>query len=135
MKKLIFGLSLLVFSHALQAQEDTSVKAQVDIAVGMIKSGKNLPAAQRLLEILNRNAVPTARPRIKYLLGLALLEMDLNQTAAFQFVDVVRSGDVNWTKPALEKLLIVTDKLGDETLLNFALQRIEIDQIPAANRE
>lgn len=135
MKNLIVIFSFVFFAGALKAQEDTSVKAQVDVAVGLIKSGKNLQAAQKLLDILNRNQVPTARPRLKYLFGLALLELNLNQTAAFQFVDVVRSSDVNWTKPALEKLLVVTDKLGDETLLNFALQRIQIDQIPAANRE
>ncbi|MCC2678514.1 MAG: hypothetical protein K0R29_1090 [Pseudobdellovibrio sp.] len=135
MKHLILVLSFVLFAGSLKAQEDTSVKAQVDVAVGLIKSGKNLQAAQKLLDIINRNQVPSARPRLKYLFGLALLELNLNQTAAFQFVDVVRSSDINWTKPALEKLLIVTDKLGDETLLNFALQRIEIDQIPAANRE
>jgi tetratricopeptide (TPR) repeat protein len=128
-------LTIFVFTGTVKAQVDTSVKAQVDIAVGMIKSGRNMTAAQKLLDILNNNAIPSARPRIKYLFGLALLELNLNQVAAFQFVDVVRSGDVNWTKPALEKLLIVTDKMGDETLLNFALQRIQIDQFPAANRE
>jgi hypothetical protein len=137
MKKFFAALSILLFSVGAKAAdvEDTSVKAQVDAAVRMIKLGNNADAALKLLDILNNNAVPTSRPRIKYLFGLSLLELNLNQVAAFQFVDVVRSGDVNWTKPALEKLLIVTDKMGDETLLNFALQRIQIDQFPAANRE
>ena len=137
MKKMLLTLSLSLCVSVVSAAtaQDTSIKAQIDASVSLIKSGRNAAASQKLLELLEKNSVPSARPHIKYLFGLSLMEMNLNQTAAFQFVDVVRSGDVNWTKPALEKLLIVTDKLGDETLLNFAIQRIQIDQIPEANRE
>lgn len=133
MKKILIA-SVFFFSLNSFAQ-DTSVKAQVDAAVNLMKQGKHLGAAQRLLTLAKESNVVSARPRIKYLLGVSLMELNLNQIAAFQFVDVIRSADPNWTKPALEKLLFVTDKLGDETLLNFVIQRIEINQIPPANRE
>lgn len=136
MKILCIVISLcLSFQLANAAGEETSLKTQVDKIVSMIKSGNSLDASKRLLDLLNRNQIPSARPHLKYLFGLSLMEQNLNQVAAFQFVDVVRSADAKWTKPAIEKLLIVTDKLGDETLLNFALQRVEISQIPASSRE
>ena len=130
----IFFTFLIGLSQA-RGQSDTSIKSQIDTAIVLVKSGKHLSAAQKLLFLARTTNVAVAKPRIKYMLGLSLMELNLNQIAAFQFVDVVRSGDVNWTKLALEKLLIVTDKLGDETLLNFAIQRVEISQIPAKNRE
>ncbi|MGZ3690215.1 MAG: tetratricopeptide repeat protein [Pseudobdellovibrio sp.] len=127
---------ILAFSFFAKAEtEDTSLKAKIDSVSRLIHAGDHLQASQQLLAILNDLNVPTAKPRLKYLLGLSLMELNLNQTAAFQFVDVVRSGDANWTQPAIEKLLIVTDKLGDETLLNFAIQRVEISQFPLKNRE
>lgn len=73
--------------------------------------------------------------RVKYLLGLSLMELGLNQTAAFQFAEVIRSGDTTWLKPSIEKLLIVTDRLGDETLFNYAVQRADISQIQIQSRE
>ena len=126
---------LLAATPAFAQSQNTSLKTQVDAAVSLIKSGKYLMASEQLLSLSKEPNIEIAKARIKYLLGLALMEMNLNQTAAFQFVEVIRSGDTTWTKPAIEKLLIVTDRLGDETLLNFAIQRVEISQIPPKNRE
>ncbi|MEQ1723472.1 MAG: tetratricopeptide repeat protein [Pseudobdellovibrio sp.] len=129
---LIFSL----YGHFAHGQEGAkSYKADIDKAVSMIKSGKNLAAAQQLLAISKAATIATEKARVKYLFGLSLMELNLNQTAAFQFVEVIRAGDPTWTKPSIEKLLIVTDRLGDETLLNFAIQRVDINQIPVQNRE
>lgn len=112
-----------------------SYKSQIENAVNLIKAVKNLAAAQQLLALSKVASIPAEKARIKYLFGLALMELNLNQTAAFQFVEVIRMADPAWTPYAIEKLLVVTDKLGDETLLNFAIQRVDINQIPAQNRE
>ena len=133
LKKALAAL-ILVLPLTLQAQ-NTSLKTRIDQAVVLIKSGKYLNASEELLALAKEPNIEFSKARIKYLLGLSLMEMNLNQTSAFQFVEVIRSGDATWTKPAIEKLLIVTDRLGDETLLNFAIQRVEISQIPAKNRE
>ena len=134
MKLFIIYISLLCLSLPTLAQ-DTSVKAQMDVINGLIKSEDFVAAASRLLQLSKQTNVVTAKPQIKYQLGVVLMKLDLNQVAAFQFVDVIRSGDINWTTKAIEKLLVVTDLLGDETLLNFVIQRVEIEQIPANNRE
>ena len=108
---------------------------EINNAVKLIQSGKNLNAALSLLNLSKKTILVDEKPRIKYLLGLSLMEIGLNQTAAYQFAEVIRSGDNSWLKPALEKLLIVTDKLGDETLFNYAIQRVDIAKIPAQSRE
>ncbi|MEK6628964.1 MAG: tetratricopeptide repeat protein [Bdellovibrionota bacterium] len=117
------------------AAEGKSFKPEINNAVSMVKSGKNIAAAQKLLAISKIVEIPAEKARVKYLFGLLLMEFGLNQSAAFQFVEVIRSGDPSFTKSSIEKLLIVTDRLGDETLLNFAVQRVDINQIPAASRE
>jgi hypothetical protein len=130
---LILTLGLLL-SPSVFAQGKT-LKSQVAGAIALLKAGKSLSAAQQFLALSKTASLPADRARIKYLFGVALMELNLNQTAAFQFVEVIRSSDPIWTKPSIEKLLIVTDRLGDETLLNFAIQRADIAQIPAQNRE
>lgn len=139
MKKQMNLLSMvsivLFFGFAFANEQNNSFKSQIDNAAKLIKSGQGMTAAQQLLEISKKTNDTSERARIKYLMGIALMDYGLNQAAAFQFVESIRTGDKNWTKPSIEKLLIVTDKLGDETLLNFAMQRVEISEIPDANKE
>jgi len=130
---LIFSFSLS-FSIA-NAQNAKSYTSEITKAINLIKSRKNISAAQLLLSLSKVATISSQKARIKYLLGISFMEINLNQTAAIQFVEVIRSGDVTWTKLSIEKLLIVTDRLGDETLLNFAVQRADINQIPEASRE
>src|SRR5690606_9079595 len=63
------------------------------------------------------------------------MEMKLNQVAAFQFVDVIRMNNVKYKRQAIEKLSIVADMLGDDTLLDYAISRVNVSDIPAANRD
>lgn len=127
---------LLVLSRESLAQSGAKTYVKdIDVAIKQIRNGNYVESAQQLLSLAKVATVDGEKARIRYLLGLSLMELNLNQTAAFQFVEVIRSGNVTWTKNSIEKLLIVTDKLGDETLLNFAIQRVDIAQIPAKHRE
>ncbi len=114
---------------------NTTARNQISQALGLLKAGQYPQAANALLALSRRNDLVTERPQIKLYLGLALMEQNLNQVAAFQFVDVIKSGDQRWTRQAIEKLLIVTDRLGDETLLNYAVQRIDVNQVPTQHRD
>lgn len=114
---------------------NSSARNQISQALGLFKSGQYAQASNAFLALSRRGDLASERPQTKYYLGLALMEQSLNQVAAFQFVDVIRSGDQRWTRQAIEKLLIVTDRLGDETLLNFAIQRIDVSQVPTQHRD
>lgn len=108
---------------------------QISSALGLLKNGQYAQASNAFLALSRRLDLANERPQIKYYLGLSLMELNLNQVAAFQFVDVIKSNDQKWTRQAIEKLLIVTDRLGDETLLNYAIQRIDVSQVPTQHRD
>lgn len=114
---------------------NSNIRNQIANALTQMKAGQYVQASNNLLALSRRSELSSERPQIKYLLGLTMMELGMNQVAAFQFVDVIKSGDGRYTRQALEKLLIVTDKLGDETLLNYAIQRIDVNSVPAQNRD
>lgn len=120
-----------VFSNT----KNNSVRSQIASAMGQLKSGQFSQAANSLLVLSRKSDAAAERSQIKYFLGLSLMELNLNQVAAFQFVDVIKSNDQRWTRQALEKLLVATDRLGDETLLNYAIQRIDVASVPQQNRD
>lgn len=114
---------------------NSAVRAQISSALGLMKSGQYAQAANALLVLSRRSDLSAERPQIKYYLGLCLMELNFNQVASFQFVDVIKSNDQKWTRQAIEKLLVVTDRLGDETLLNYAIQRIDVASVPTQHRD
>ncbi len=120
-----------VFSNS----KNSGLRAQISSALGLMKSGQHAQAANAFLSLSRKADAVAERPQIKYLLGLSLMELNLNQTASFQFVDVIKSSDPRWTRQAIEKLLIATDRLGDETLLNYAIQRIDVASVPQQNKD
>lgn len=113
----------------------TQTRSPLASALAQIKAGQLVQASNSLLSLSRRSELSKERPQIKYLLGVTLMDLNLNQVAAFQFVDVIKSDDRRFVRQALEKLLIVTDRLGDETLLNYALQRIDVEKVPAQHKD
>ena len=73
--------------------------------------------------------------QIKYILGLMLYEMNLNQVSAFQFVSVVKQGKNKYLRQALEKMSLAADSLGDDTLLNYALSKVKVNEFPKVHRD
>src|SRR3989338_4268565 len=124
-----------VGSKVYSKSKGSQLRSQISAGLGMMKSGQFSQAANAFLILSRRSDAVAERPQIKYLLGLSLMELNLNQVAAFQFVDVIKSADQKWTRQAIEKLLIVTDRLGDEMLLNYAIQRIDFARVPQQNRD
>jgi TolA-binding protein len=117
------------------AKKGSPVRSQIQAAITQFKNGNYQAASNTLYALTKRSDLNAERPQLRLYLGEALMEMNLNQTAAFQFVDLIKSGDSRFTRQAIEKLLIVTDRLGDETLLNYAIQRIDVSSVPTQHRE
>ncbi len=104
-------------------------------ALNLMRNGQCEKAAPLLFSYSRRAEFQNEQAQIKYLLGQCLMEMKLNQVAAFQFVDIIRSGQSKYTKPAIEKLSLVADSLGDDTLLNYAISRVEVEDFPNQNKD
>jgi tetratricopeptide (TPR) repeat protein len=104
-------------------------------ALSLAKAGNYEQASVRLFGLARRSDLQAQRLQIKYYLGLSLMGLKLYQIAAFQFVDVLRSGDGRFTRLAIEKLSVVADILGDDTLLNYAISKVELENLPEKNKD
>ncbi|HRO66638.1 MAG TPA: tetratricopeptide repeat protein [Pseudobdellovibrionaceae bacterium] len=122
-------------ARAAVSRPSSSSRQQLQKALELARGGQYQAAASSLYSLARRPELQSDRAQIKYILGLMLMEMKLNQVAAFQFVDVIRTKHLKYTKLAVEKLSIVADGLGDDTLLNYALGRMDLSDIPVANRD
>lgn len=116
---------------ALSAQS----QRQLSETLAMVRSGQCAKAAPQLYTMSKKSEFEGERFQLKYLLGSCLLDLKMYQIAAFQFVDVIRKGETKYTKQAIEKLSMAADYLGDDTLLNYAISRVEVNDFPEANRD
>lgn len=104
-------------------------------ALALAKAGRYKEASQRLFQMSFSPNYAAQRMQIKYLLGLMLYQMKLNQVAAFQFITVIKDGNSKYIKQSLEKLSMAADHLGDDTLLNYAISRIKVEEFPQSQRD
>lgn len=104
-------------------------------ALALAKAGRYVEASQKLFQLSYSPRFRDRRMQIKYILGMTLHQMKLNQVAAFQFIGVVKEGNNKYIKQSLEKLSLAADSLGDDTLLNYAISRVDVDEFPRAHRD
>ena len=104
-------------------------------AMNMAKAGRYAEASMRLFNLSYSPRFAAQRMQIKYILGLTLQQMKLNQVSAFQFIGVVKEGHNAYIKQSLEKLSLAADSLGDDTLLNYAISRVNVDEFPKVHRD
>lgn len=104
-------------------------------ALELAKAGKHEEAAMQLFQLSYSPKYREQRMQIRYILGLMLYQLKLNQVAAFQFISVIKEGNNRYVDQALEKLSLAADQLGDDALLNYAISRVKIDQFPANQRD
>lgn len=118
-----------------QNPRDAALRNQLSNALRMAQGGQNEAAANALFSLGRRAELASERPQIKYILGTMLMELKMYQTAAFQFVDVIRLKHPKYTKLAIEKLSVVADTLGDDTILNYAISRVDLSDFPGNLRD
>ncbi len=110
---------------------EATLRNQLGNALRMAQGGQYESAANALFSLSRRTELADERPQIKYILGTMLIELKMYQTAAFQFVDVIRTKHPKYSKMAIEKLSVVADSLGDDTILNYAISRVDLNDFPA----
>ena len=104
-------------------------------ALALARAGKYKEASMQLFQLSYSPRYESKRMQIKYLLGLMLYQMKLYQVAAFQFINVIKDGNNKYLKQSLEKLSLAADALGDDTLLNYAISRVSIEEFPRTYRD
>lgn len=128
--KLLMLLSLVFLVQSTFAQQD-----DLSVALQLAKNNQYQAASTKLFELSYSPRYKDRRLQIKYILGLMLQQMKMDQSAAFQFISVVKEGQSKYLKQSLEKLALVADNLGDDTLLNYAIAKVKVDEFPAAHRD
>ena len=113
----------------------SEMQRRLSEALTMARNGQYQQAAPLLYTLSKRPELQAEQMQIKYLLGVALSELRLYQTAAFQFVDVIRNGNSKYVRQAIERLSIAADALGDDTLLNYAISKVHLEDFPQAQKE
>lgn len=132
----LWSLNLLVFKETMAAPSAKGATSnEISEAMLQAKNGNYLEASQQLYRLSSDPRFRERRAQLRYILGLTLIELGLKQVATYQFVDVVRSDDKNYIKNSLERLSIIADELEDDTHLNYAIERIKIDDFPPAKQD
>jgi hypothetical protein len=127
---------LQAIQRTQKTQSPTSyLQQQLNAALAQVRAGQYQQAAPTLYTLSRRNELQNERMQIKYILGVALSEMKLYQTAAFQFVDVIRNGGSKYVRQSIDRLSIAADALGDDTLLNYAISKVRIDEFPQNQKD
>jgi tetratricopeptide (TPR) repeat protein len=117
------------------ASVGSSSRGQLKTALEMVNNGQYEGAANAFFSLARKPELLEERPQIKYMLSNMLIRLKLYQTAAFQLVDVIRLNHPKYSKLAITKLAIVADVLGDDTILNYAISRVDVNDIPAENKD
>ncbi len=113
----------------------TGTDRDLSDALMLAKAGRYAEASQRLFQLSYSPRFRDKRMQIKYILGMTLHQLKLNQVSAFQFIGVVKEGNNKYIKQSLEKLSLAADSLGDDTLLNYAISRVNVDEFPRVHRD
>lgn len=122
------------FERVAERRTSQEVENEVRSATQMIRERKFMEASKKLFAMSRSPKFSERRMEVRYLLGLSLYEMGLYQTSAFQFIAVVRDGNSRWVRQALEKLSLAADKLNDDTMLNYALSRVKLEDFPRVHQ-
>jgi len=143
MKKYIRVITLITFvltAELVPAQKVKRSQKGTNETAFNLNQVQNLISQNRLSEAavslykMQKNST-LDKTQLKHLLGMTLLDMGYHQLAAIQFVDVIRKNDRRYLRAAIDKLSIAADELGDETLLNYALKRIEKRDFPKSRMD
>ncbi|MCB0421866.1 MAG: hypothetical protein KDD61_12780 [Bdellovibrionales bacterium] len=113
-----------------RAKSTRSSNSELRKAYALLKD-RNYEEASKLLFQLSYNPrYRSQRTQIKYLLGSALYELKFDQGAAFNFISVIKKGRSKYISKSIEKLSLSASRLEDDTLLNYAIKKINLNQFP-----
>ncbi len=103
-------------------------------------NGQYQEASKLLFQMSRSPRYEKNSAQIKYVLGLMLFEMKLNQASAFVFYDLIRQESKTnpksrFIRQSLEKLAIAADALDSDVLLRYAIKQVDENEFPAASRD
>lgn len=103
-------------------------------ALKLAQSNRLHAASVKLFQLSMSPRFKKQQTQIKYILGLMLYRLGLNQMSAYQFISIINDGNSKYLMDSIEKLSLAADTLGDDTLLNYALKKVRIKKFPKEHK-
>jgi hypothetical protein len=109
----------------------------------LVDAGKYREASALLFQMSRSPQYAADSAQIKYVLGLMLFEMKMNQTAAFVFYDLIhdesrdkKNGSTSrYLRLGFQKLALAADLLDSDVLLKYAIKQVDENDFPEGDRD
>lgn len=125
----------------VQAQKSSSrnqydaFEVEYQKAVTFAEQGLYPNAAIKLFVLLRSPQINNRAAKVRYLLGQVLVKMDLKQVASFQFIQAINLKNESYRKSSVQKLSEIAADLGDDTLLNYVFNNLQLKDFPPSERD
>lgn len=117
-------------TSAKAAVPANSANAMLKQGVKYYQQGKYANAAVTFHKLTNTDKInEEARAQANYYLGLSLYNLKLYQASSYPMIKAIRSNSKKFKQKALEKLITISNKLGDQHMLDFAMSKMQISEL------
>lgn len=94
------------------------------------QQGKFANAAVSFHKLTNLDRISEdTRAQANYYLGLSLYNLKLFQASSYPMIKVIRSNSRKFRQKSLEKLISISNKLGDQHMLDFAMSKMQVTDL------
>lgn len=141
-KNILFLIAAFLFTSTLQAQAVKRRPAQAKVAnpynsgVAYFKKKDYRNAAVQFYKVIFQSrATANQQASARYHFGISLMKLGLHQTAAFPLLMSTQNTPPKISQKAFENLVLISEKMGDTTLLDFTLKRLDVGQLSEIGKE
>lgn len=127
MKYIILTLALLLKPELSFAQQGANLMVQ---GIQSYKQNNFAEAALRFHKLTNTKGVSGERlAQANYYLGLSLYNLKLYQASSYPMIKVMRSDSKKYKQKAMERLITISNKLGDQHILDFVMSKMQVAEL------
>lgn len=119
-----------VAAPALVTRQNANALPVLKQGVKYYQQGKFANAAVSFHKLTNLDGVnEDTRGQANYYLGLSLYNLKMYQASSYPMIKVIRSNAKKFRQKALEKLIAISNKLGDQHMLDFAMSKMQVTDL------
>lgn len=123
---------LMIFSvsHADSAADRVADRSLLKEGVKYYRQGQYVNAAIIFHQLTNFDKISVDnKARSNYYLGLSLFNLKLYQASSYPIINAIRSDSKKFKQKSLEKLIAISNKLGDQQMLDLAMTKMLVSDL------
>jgi Flp pilus assembly protein TadD len=126
----VYLLVIAFFTTSLVTSLASANIAQLKQGVKYYQQGNYVAAAITFHQISNGNSMKDdLLDQANYYLGLSLYNLKLYQASSYPMVKVIRSNSKKYKSKAMEKLIEISNRLGDQHILDYVMSKMQISDL------